>query len=204
VTADRATVKQGRKRASESRAAEFCERLAARNHTPKPQRISLRALARELGTSHQLLSHYLAHLEKWQAQEYRRRAKEIRARAEEETRPWIVAEMLRQSQALEKAAFQSMLNAMLDRTFRQLERSARRGELPRGAVRMLRVFANRGYRNAREILEGLGTGKTPRNNLPSASSRARKSFGCEQGIAGNSSKLRPHAEVKIIVKSSQK
>ena len=53
-------------------------------------RLSLPALARELGTSHQLLRHYLIGLEEWQRQEgYRkanREAEEIRARVAAENR----------------------------------------------------------------------------------------------------------------------
>jgi hypothetical protein len=58
-------------------------------------RPSLRALAREIGTSHQLLNHYLKGLEEWQYEERFRQAikalKGIRARAQAENRfltPW--------------------------------------------------------------------------------------------------------------------
>jgi hypothetical protein len=54
----------GRKTEQESRATEFRQRLMAWKQTPESQRPSLRALARELGTSHQLLKHYLDGLEK--------------------------------------------------------------------------------------------------------------------------------------------
>jgi len=55
----------GRKPKQESRAIEFRQRLMAWKQTPESSRPSLRALARELGTTHQLLSHYLAGLEEW-------------------------------------------------------------------------------------------------------------------------------------------
>ena len=55
----------GRKPKTESRAAEFRQRLVTWKQTPEPLRPSLRALARELGTTHQLLSHYLDGLEEW-------------------------------------------------------------------------------------------------------------------------------------------
>lgn len=50
---------RGRKPKWESRALEFYGRLARWKQSPESSRPSLRALARELGTSHQLLSHYL-------------------------------------------------------------------------------------------------------------------------------------------------
>jgi predicted secreted protein len=53
---------------------------------PEFSRPSLLALARELGTSHQLLVHYLKRLEKWQGEQYFRQAREILARVEAENR----------------------------------------------------------------------------------------------------------------------
>jgi hypothetical protein len=60
---------QGRKIKQESRADEFRHRLLAWKQIPEPLRPSLREFARELGTSHQLLEHYLGGLEKWQHKE---------------------------------------------------------------------------------------------------------------------------------------
>src|SRR5215831_13187088 len=54
--------------------------------TPESARPSLRVLARQIGASCQLLSHYLERWEKWQATEHRRAARQIRARAEAENR----------------------------------------------------------------------------------------------------------------------
>ena len=56
---------RGRKPKQESRAEEFRQRLIAWKQEPVRSRPSLRALARELGTSHQLLKQYLDGLEKW-------------------------------------------------------------------------------------------------------------------------------------------
>jgi hypothetical protein len=82
---------RGRKPNQESRSAELRRRLIAWKQIPESQRPSLRALACELGTSHQLLSHLLNGLEAWQEEErYREaknRCKEIRSRAEAEKRP---------------------------------------------------------------------------------------------------------------------
>jgi hypothetical protein len=61
--------KRGRKPARESRAPEIRARLTEWKQTPKSFRSSLRTLAAEMGTSHQLLSFYLQRLEKWQGDE---------------------------------------------------------------------------------------------------------------------------------------
>lgn len=110
----------GRKPASESRAAEFRERLAAWNRTPGWPRPSLRALARKLGTSHQLLSHYLKAWDKWEWQECRRRATEIRYRAHSENRPLTPYETSQAdayqhegTQALYRSVVKTGLNQML-------------------------------------------------------------------------------------------
>jgi hypothetical protein len=153
IQADRAPRKSGRKPASQSGAVEIRARLQAWKQTPEPQRTSLRALAIEIGTSHQLLSFYLARWDRRQATGYRRQAKEIRIRAEAETYPWIVSEMQRQAQALEKAAFQSMIGSVLDDTLRQLKRKARHDQLSRDEVRMLRLLASRGFSKARRVLD---------------------------------------------------
>jgi hypothetical protein len=81
-------VSRGRRRANESNAAAIRTRLVAWRQTPESQRPSLRALAVELGTSHQLLSFYLQGLDKWQKAEYEWRVKEIRDRATAENRHW--------------------------------------------------------------------------------------------------------------------
>ena len=49
----------GRKPKTESRADEFRQRLVIWKHTPEFSRPSLRELARQLGTSHQMLNHLL-------------------------------------------------------------------------------------------------------------------------------------------------
>lgn len=65
---------------------DFRRALLRWNQTLESSRPSLRALARELGTSHQLLSFYLKNLHRWQSKEYWRQAKAIRARANAEGR----------------------------------------------------------------------------------------------------------------------
>ncbi len=148
--------RRGRKPASESRAAEIRQRLAEWKQTPEPQRVSLRVLARELGTSHQLLSHYLQRWEKWQAKEYWRQANEIRTRAEAEHRSMTAWEE-QQAYACDYAAMQwtlrSALREGLRRLLRRLERDASAGRLTTGQVKLLRLLASRGYRKAGKILE---------------------------------------------------
>lgn len=181
--------KRGRKPASESRATEIRARLLLWKQVQEPHRISLRALARELSTSHQLLGHYLTRWEKWKAKEYRRQAQEIRIRAAAEMRPRVVTEMLGQAKALEAAAFQSMLGSALDDTLRKLKRKARSGRLSCGEMKMLRLFASRGYQDAQEILDRCGRTEKSNNNLPPIPSRTAKSFRCVDGVAGNSAKM---------------
>ena len=65
----------GRRTAGESRGAEIRARLAAWKQTPEHERTSLRTLAAELGTSHQLLSFYLRRWDKWQIKQSPDRAK---------------------------------------------------------------------------------------------------------------------------------
>jgi hypothetical protein len=81
---------RGRKPKYESRAPEFRRKLLTWRHTPDHSRPSLRALARELGTSHQMLAYCFKGLEEWEHKERsrqeRKQAEEIRARAEPETR----------------------------------------------------------------------------------------------------------------------
>jgi hypothetical protein len=179
--ADRPSEKRVRRSAVQSQAPDIRARLLTWKQTPEPQRVSLRALARELGTSHQLLGHYLIRWEKWQAKEYRRQAKEIRVRAEAETRPWIAAEMLRQAQVLEKAAFQSEIGSLLDDTLRKLKREARGGQLSRGAVKMLRLFAARGDRDVQQILDRARIAEKSKINLPRTAGDRSKSFRIAKG-----------------------
>src|SRR5690348_15587791 len=94
---------KGRKRKEESRSAEFRQRLIVWQQTPESMRPPLRALARELCTSHALLQHYLSNLAKWQAEEDWRLAKEISARADAECRPMTPWEA-QQSRALDRRA----------------------------------------------------------------------------------------------------
>ena len=168
--------KSDAKRLDQSRANEIRARLAEWKRLPESSRPSLRALAKELGTSHQLLCHYLQHWEEWQAKEYRRRAKELRKRAAAETRPWVMDEILRQARAYDQAAFRLTIEFPLGQLFCKLQRDAKARPLNRGQVKLLRFLASRGIAKAREILERWGTAKKPQNNLPLPRSHAAKSL----------------------------
>src|SRR5258708_4296467 len=95
--------KRGRKPADESRARILRSRLVVWKQTPESQRVSLRTLAAELGTSHQLLAFYLRGLDEWQRKDYERRAEDIRDRANAENRS-ITSWEESQVKALERAA----------------------------------------------------------------------------------------------------
>jgi len=120
----------GRKPAYESRAAEFRQALIIWKQTPESMRPSLRALACELGTSHQLLSHYLDGLDKCQAQE---RAKRLRA----EGKPFAAG----------------LVEVFADQV-EELRKAAKRGPLNRHQIKILKMLACRGpwAEGAKEIL----------------------------------------------------
>jgi len=129
----------GRKPAYESRATEFRQRLSAWRQMPADERPSLRVLAGELGTSHQLLSHYLDGLETWRAEE---RAKQIRARAKAAGREMTMRELL-----------DVMVTPGLLRQIEKLRQEAKRGPLNHWQIKTLKLFAKHGFPGAKEILK---------------------------------------------------
>ncbi len=136
----------GRKPTGKSRATEFRQKLIAWQQTPESMRPSFRALARELRTSHALLQHYLNNLEKWQAEEDWRRAREIRARAKAEGRPMTPWEE-QQSRALDRRAMclfiESAFEDSVKRYEREIERCIKDGKMPTpGYPRLLRMIAS--------------------------------------------------------------
>ena len=141
----------GRKPAHESRATEFRQSLTAWKRMPESSRPSLRALARKLGTSHQLLSFYLKRLEKWQSEEYWRRATEIRARATAEGRPMTQWEE-REVYAYNRAAVRAMVGPMLLDTIEQIQQEAERRPLVWQEIKVLKILAP-GFPQARELLQ---------------------------------------------------
>jgi hypothetical protein len=148
--------KRGRKLASESRAGEIRAKLMTWKQTPEAFRSSLRGLAAEIGTSHQLLSFYLRRWDKWQAKVYRRKATDIRARAEAENRDLTQWEET-QVAAYQRASFNSLLDSVLGevvpRWIKELREEAKRGKLSRQHLRMAKLLSRGGYgREIQEIL----------------------------------------------------
>ncbi|HXP79058.1 MAG TPA: hypothetical protein VN976_04070 [Verrucomicrobiae bacterium] len=177
LTPREATRKRGRKRISESRAAEIRARLVDWKQTPESARISLRALAAEISTSHQLLSFYLKRLDEWQGneqqKEYWRQAKAIRGRADAENRSMSESEMEREL-AYMQAAGRCMLSSLRDRLFRGFEADAKRGQLhPKIADYLARQLNDP---KAQKILRLSKMPAKSKNNLPLVSLCARKSF----------------------------
>jgi len=145
-------MRAGRRTANESRAAEIRTRLLTWKQTPEPQRISLRRLAAHIGTSHQLLSFFLKSWDKWQGKEYQRKANDIRARAKAENRDMTPGEEA-QVIAYERASFRSVLESVLADTLWQLRVAAKAGTLSKGQMKLVNLFARKGYPIAQEILE---------------------------------------------------
>jgi transcriptional regulator with XRE-family HTH domain len=137
-----ARVASGRKPAYDSRGREIRARLLVWKQVPEAERPSLRELARQLGTSHQLLSHYLSGLDTWQAEE---RAKQIRAHAKAEGRPMTLREHL-----------DVIVTPGLFREIEKLREKARRGPLNRHQVQILKIYARKEWpaaKAAEEILQ---------------------------------------------------
>lgn len=134
----------GRKPKRESRSAEFRLALIHWKETTKSSRPSLRALARELKTSHALLQHYLDGLEEWQYEERHRREekqlKEIRARAKAENRPMTKRECV--------AAI--LTPALLD-DIESIRQDAKRGPLKSHQIEKLKLFAKQ-FPEAQQVL----------------------------------------------------
>jgi len=147
--------KPGRKPASESRAPEIRARLLTWKQTPEWQRISLRALALELGTSHQLLSVYLKGLNDWQKRDYKRRAEDIRNLAKAENRymtPWEESQV----KTLERAALRCMVESEFNSALKRYEaefRSKKRDSLTRNELRLVKMLAQRGVPMAQKLLK---------------------------------------------------
>jgi LmbE family N-acetylglucosaminyl deacetylase len=168
---------RGRKLKQESRGTEIRARLAEWKQIPESSRQSLRALARELGTSHQLLGDYLKRWEKWQSKEYRHQAEEIRARAKAENRlttPWEQ----QQVHACDRAQIRALAASALLDMLARIKREAKRGPLSGWQIKMLKILAHAGFPEAQALLQKCSqtSAKNQKNNLPPIPSGAAKSF----------------------------
>jgi IS30 family transposase len=148
----RAKGKRGRKPASVSRAAEIRAKLLAWTQMPEEGRTSLRAIAREIGTSHQLLSFFLRRLDKWQAKQYQGKANDIRAYAKAEGRHLTPQEEA-QMTAYVRAGFQSMISSVLAELLKRLQMDAESGKLSKGHIKIVNLLAQRGDPVAQNILQ---------------------------------------------------
>ena len=173
---------RGRKPKQESRSAEFRQTLIAWKQTPEPLRPSLRALASELGTSHQLLGHYQASLEKWQHKERyheaKRESEKICARASAEGRPMTQWEE-QQVRDYGRAALRAMVAPMLLDQLERIRQDAKRGPLNRTQIKLLKLLARHEFPGAQELLGKCPQGSAKKNqarNLPRVPSGAVKSF----------------------------
>jgi DNA-binding transcriptional MocR family regulator len=136
---------RGRKKKQESRAQEIRASLLVWKQTPESSRPSLRALARELGTSHQLLEHYYDGLEDWQHRERCQRAnaeaEEIRARAKAENREMTLRECV-----------DAIITPGLLDQIESIRQDAKRGPLNHYQIKMLKLLA-RQFPEAQELLQ---------------------------------------------------
>jgi hypothetical protein len=159
---------RGRKVKQESRAVEFRQRLVAWSLVPGFARPSLRALARELGTSHQLLQHYLDGLQEWECKEGYHRAKEksekkaaeIRARVEAEGREMTMRE-----------AIDAIVIPGLHDRIERIRQDAKRGPLDHWKIQTLKLYAKQ-FSGAKEILGKCRQMKPQEERQARASERA--------------------------------
>ena len=143
-------MKPGRRPSDKSNAAAIRTRLVSWRQAPEQTRSSLRALAKELGTKHQILSFYLKGLNRWQREEYHRKAAEIRSKglgmtyADEQ-----------QALAYDRAALHLMLDDALEPTFQRLEEGAKTGNLNERELQMVNLAARKGLPRAVRIKQAL-------------------------------------------------
>ncbi len=147
---------RGRKPSHQSRAAEFRRGLIEWQQTPGSLRLSLRGLARELRTSHQLLKYFLDGMEKWKYKERHRKATEesdqILFRAIDEGRPMTEQEQNRRYDCMMTAIRAKVCSIGLDE-LAKLRQEARRGPLNPAQFKMLKIFAKQGFPGAQALLQ---------------------------------------------------
>jgi hypothetical protein len=166
----------GRKPANESRARELRQELMAWKQTPEWSRSSLRTLARELGTSHQLLAFDLNGLDEWQGREYLRQASKIRSLANEESRhlsPWEE----NQIHSFTRAGVSAIAGAILRNSIRRMRKESERHKLCWQEIKSLTMLARR-FPEAQELLQKCSQAgvKNAKNNLPPSAPDIAKSF----------------------------
>jgi hypothetical protein len=150
--------RRGRKLASESRAAEIRARLLGWKRMPETQRMSLRKLAAELGTSHQLLCCYLRGLDEWhrkeQSNEWERLAQEISDRAATEQRPlkpWEQTRITAYRRSL-RILLDSVINRAAERVTREMQKALKDGNVTE-ALNLAKLLSRMGSAEAQQLLQ---------------------------------------------------
>ena len=151
--------RRGRKPKEESHAEESHEELAAWRQMPESSRPSLRKLADQLGTSEQLLSHYLKTQDEWDAN--RQAAK---CQASGDARGWLywwrraaLCELVRKIERRWSVAG-SDAGRRLSRGLKRIEAKFRREERETD-LKSLKMFASAGIPRAQEVLAKLNKKK---------------------------------------------
>lgn len=150
-TSGRASVSRpGRKRVGSSRLMEFRQALSRWKDTPESMRPSLRQLAEQLGTTHQLLTYCLKRLGKWQAKDDWRRNEGIREKARSEGRSLTPYEE-HDVRLRDRRAMSLFCDFALQRQLEKLKKKLKTGVVNYYDVKTLKLLA-RHYPEAREIL----------------------------------------------------
>jgi len=119
---------------------------------PESSRPSLRALASELHTSHQLLAFYLKHLEKWRGEKWLHEASEIRTRSYADSRPMSPWEEQRVND-LTRAGVHAITGSMLHGLLERLERDAKCGPLHPAQFKIVKMLSKQGFPGAQDLLQ---------------------------------------------------
>jgi len=144
----------GPKPKEESRATELRQALIAWKQIPEGSRPSLRFLALQLRTSHQLLTHFLNTIDEWGLEERIRLAKEraehIQARAQAEGRRMSGPE-----------AFGAIVGPALLEMIAKIQQELKLGPVDSHRIKTLKILANR-YPEARDLLHKCLQDQRPR------------------------------------------
>lgn len=139
----------GRKPKGESRAMELRQKLVFWQQTPESLRPSLRALARQNNTSHQLLTFYLEGLKEWQYKERYRNAKQGAQQNAEENRRRAAVEG---REMTTKEYLDALFSVGWIEQVESLRQAAKRGPLNWYQGQMLKPFARSQVVGAEELL----------------------------------------------------
>jgi hypothetical protein len=139
----------GRKPKENSRATELRQALIEWKRIPEDSRVSLRCLAAQLRTSHQLLAHYLEGLNDW----YERRQYEARKRQALERAQQIEAAVAREGRHMNmREAFDSVMTPAFIDQVEKMRQDFRLGPLSKHQIAMLKIYA-RMRPEAHELLQ---------------------------------------------------